>query len=84
MTPRLLLLILTSLQIFPLTGCAYLQSYGQEKPSVPLLAPDGEVIGSREINLTGKGKVLFCQHRTDGSDWCMVLRGGWAFWYEAR
>ena len=62
------------------TGCA---SY-KEPPTVPLLAPDGEVIGKREINLTGKGKVLFCQHRTDGSDWCMVLKGGWAYWYEAQ
>ena len=63
-----------------LAGCA---SY-KESPTVPLLAPDGEVIGKREINLTGKGRVLFCQHRTDGSDWCMVLKGGWAFWYEAN
>lgn len=83
MTPRLLLLILISLQILPnLSACSSFRE--REAPRVPLLAPDGEVIGSREINLTGKGKVLFCQHRTDGSDWCMVLRGGWAFWYEAR
>ena len=64
-----------------LSGCA---SY-KEPPTVPLLAPDGEIIGKRNVNLSGgKGKVLFCQHRTDGSDWCMVLKGGWAYWYEAR
>ena len=74
---RLLCIILVAI----LSGCASFK----EPPTVPYLAPDGEIIGRKVVNLSGgKGRVLFCQHKNDGSDRCLVIKGGWAYWYRVQ
>lgn len=66
--------------IFLAIACTSCASF-KEPPTVPYMGPDGQVIGRKTVNLTGGGRALFCQHTLDGSDRCLIVKSGWAYWY---